>query len=464
VGKNSFFLIYLGLTLTIIFTTLIISISNIPYNVFFQSLAIFVILTGFFLTVKNKLKPSLLIFQKTMKDVAKNDLTLDDEDLKKIEELSNFTLTNPKIIIKYTNLILQNLNTVLQAAKNDRDYINKNRKLRDIIIDLNHSIISSENTEVLLEGILKTAIDTIKDGEAGSVMIPDSDGRIKYIAAVGMDLLVLKKTKIKLEEIFLFNMNNGDLLKPVIVRNKAKYHNIYHSKTDTKYIEKSGANNFPCALTAPIIIDGEIYGVLNIDSRSLNAFNQEDIRMMEYFTSEMSVIIKNSELIKKAIYFSRYDSLTNVHNRHYFEDIAKMAFEEAARYKGGLHIVSFDLDNFKSVNDTFGHESGDNVLKLFAEIISKSIRGSDVFARFGGDEFIALFKNSTAKNVEKRITSIKKELEKSPLLFGSVEYQVKFSYGISEFPAEGIDLEELLRKADDYMYENKQENKKEGTK
>ena len=459
--KFSFLFIYLGLTSILIFLNLTISIWKFPLISTIQSIAIFVILTGFFLTIRKKLKPSLLIFQKTIKDVAKNDLTLDDEDLKNIESLSNFTLANPKMIIKYTNLILQNQNTILQAAKNDRDYINRNKKLRDTIIDLNHSIITTEKTETLLDEILKTAINTIEDSDAGSVIIPKSDGSGKFVSAIGMNLEELQKISINIKDTFVYKLNKKDEFKPIIVRDKIKFNNDTHDDINNRYFESSGSNEYPCSLSAPIILENTIYGVLCLDSRSASAFNKDDIIMMEYFTSEMAIVIKNSRLINKAIQLSKFDSLTNIHNRHFFEEIARMAFEEAVRYKGQLHIVLFDLDNFKFVNDTHGHAWGDKVLQKFSSTISSSIRGSDVFARFGGDEFIALFRNSNTENVEKRIVEIKKELDISPLKMGKNEYKIKFSYGIAGFPDEGVSYQELVKAADSNMYKNKELNKKE---
>jgi len=140
------------------------------------------------------------------------------------------------------------------------------------------------------------------------------------------------------------------------------------------------------------------------------------------------------------------------------------AFEEALRYKGQLHIALFDLDNFKSVNDTYGHNEGDMVLKKFSRVISSSIRGSDVFARFGGDEFIALFRKSNTDNIEKKITAIRKKLEDSPLIFGNTKYYIKFSYGISSFPEGGETLEDIFKTADENMYKNKELNKNGDTK
>ncbi len=399
-----------------------------------------------------------------MKDVAKNDLTLDQNDLKNIEALSNFTLSNPITILKYTNLLLRNQNTFLEAACNDRDYINKSKKLQDTIINLNHSIIATKKTETLLDEILETAIATIDDSDAGSVMVPRSDGSAEFVSASGMELKELQKINIKIEETFVYKINKKNEFKPVIIRDKISFNREHLEGNNSNFFESSGSNNYPCSLSAPIVIENTIYGVLCLDSRSKDAFNKDDLRMMEYFTSEMAIVIKNSRLINKAIQLSKFDSLTSIHNRHFFDEIARMAFEEASRYKGKLHIVLFDLDDFKSVNDTHGHACGDKVLQKFSSTISNSIRGSDVFARYGGDEFIALFRNSNTENVEKRITGIKKELNDHPLATEKGKYKIRFSYGIAGFPDNGVSLKELLKTADNNMYKNKEHNKNEEKK
>ena len=459
--KNSFILVYIGLTTLLIMITFITSIFEFPLNALIQSISLLIILIVFFLIIRKRFKPLLIIFQKTLKDVAKNDLTLDKEDLQNIDSISNFTLSNPIKILKYTNRLLQNQNTILETTCSDRDYVNKSRKLQDTIINLNHSIVTTKKTEILLDEILKTAIETIDESDAGSVMVPNNDGSAKFVSAMGMDLEELQKISMRIEDTFVYKINKENEFKPVIIRDKISFNTNHFQEVNSDLFKSSGSNEYPCSLTAPIVIDNTIYGVLCLDSRSTNAFNKDDLRMMEYFTSEMAIVIKNSRLINKAIQLSKYDSLTNIHNRHFFEEIVRMAFEEASRYKGKLHIVLFDLDNFKYVNDTHGHVCGDKVLQKFAGTISNSIRGSDVFARFGGDEFIALFRNSNTENVEKRISEIKKVLDKSPLITGDIEYNIKFSYGIAGFPENGVRLEELLKAADINMYKNKETNKKE---
>lgn len=450
---------YLLLAIILISIIFITSLFSFPFLPLVQSVSMGLAMVTFFLIIRSRLKPSLTFFHKIMKDVIKNDLTLDDTDIKIINSFSSFTLLNPKMLLKYTNLILKNQNTMLKVTCSDRDYIYKNRKLQNTIISMNHSIIATENTELLLDKILKTAIKSISGSDAGSIMVPDNNGVAKYATAIGMDIAILQKTNLKFKDTFVFKRNEGKIIKPVIVRDKHSFNIKYHTKKNNQLIKDSGANIYPCTLSAPISVDNSIYGVLNIDSKSTDAFDLDDLRMMEYFTSEIAIVIRNSRLINKAMHLSKFDSLTNVNNRHFFEEIAKLAFGEAARYKGKLHIVLFDLDNFKSVNDIYGHESGDKVLISFTKTISSLIRGSDVFARFGGDEFIALFRNSNTNDIEKKITSIKKELLDSPLKFNNTVHQIQFSYGISRFPEDGTSLEKLLRTADTRMYENKKQNK-----
>ncbi len=418
-----------------------------------------VLMSLYFFILKKNVQPSLKIFQKTILDAVTEDPTFNDDDIEKVKKFSDSFFINPRMLIKYSNNLLLNQKTILDAAHSDRDFIEKNNRLREAIISLNHSILSDKSMENLLEEILEIAINTIDGSVAGTVIIPDSNGMVKYTAASGMDLEKLRRTKLKFQDIILLKMNNNKVLKPTIIRNKARLIDELMEPEDAEIYNTAGAFEYVSTLCAPIFIDNTIYGVLSVDSSDKTAFNSDDIRMMEYFTSEMALVIKNSRLISKAFHMSKYDSLTNVHNRHYFEDMAGIVTDEVQRYGGKLHFVLFDLDDFKVVNDSYGHESGDRVLKKFAEAIKSSIRGSDLFARYGGDEFIAYFRNSSSKDIENKIQAISDRFDKKPLLFKGQEYRIRFSYGIAEFPENGSSLEELLRQADDKMYECKRISK-----
>jgi len=115
-----------------------------------------------------------------------------------------------------------------------------------------------------------------------------------------------------------------------------------------------------------------------------------------------------------------------------------------------LCVVYVDLDNFKHVNDEYGHSEGDAVLEQVAEIMRKHFRKTDVISRWGGDEFLIIVTNIDCMRLRKRLEAIKTEIE-----IKFAKYKLSMSYGISQSPKDGKDLEELLRKADRRMYKRK---------
>ena len=152
---------------------------------------------------------------------------------------------------------------------------------------------------------------------------------------------------------------------------------------------------------------------------------------------------------------SRTDGLTQIGNRRYFFDLATHEFAEAKRYGRGLAIVLFDIDNFKRINDTAGHQSGDEVLRCLARIAEKHLREVDILARYGGEEFIVLLPDSDATgalNVAERIrTSIADTCQAA----GPTPLTVTISVGIAQFPGHATTLDPLIRCADRALYEAK---------
>ncbi len=396
-----------------------------------------------------------------MKQVGSTDITLSDKDKEIIDEITKIQYFDIRKLIKFTNMLLLNQQTILEAAVKDRDYIEKSRKLRDEIINLNKLIVSDEDVETLLQHLLFIAIDIVPECDAGIVLqTTDKPHTLKLAAYSGFDLTDFEEKDFHLKDTYLYVMGKLESSKPLVIRDKRKIDEKYHTSDELERYEKTGYYKYPSVLTAPIIIDGKLYGILSLNSSKKDGFSDDDIHLMEYFTSEMGVVIKNSMLIKKAFFLSRYDSLTGINNRHFFEDVVKLTFQDAHRYNRSLHIVLFDLDDFKEINDTFGHEAGDKVLKVFADTVGSSIRESDIFARYGGDEFVALFHDSNQKNLKIRLQAIIDRLSRTPVHIGEIEYFIKYSFGIAGYPEDAENYEDLLRIADKNMYHNKAENKK----
>jgi len=148
------------------------------------------------------------------------------------------------------------------------------------------------------------------------------------------------------------------------------------------------------------------------------------------------------------------DGLTGVLSRQYLMTLFKSAFE-TAKYSGSkLSFAMMDIDKFKLINDLYGHTEGDNALKLFASIVKEAIRQDDLFGRYGGDEFVIIFPNSTAEMASRIIDRITESLKSVVLNVGSSKLELSMSVGICELMDENSP-EEMIQKADQLMYENK---------
>jgi len=113
------------------------------------------------------------------------------------------------------------------------------------------------------------------------------------------------------------------------------------------------------------------------------------------------------------VYLGYHDQLTGLHNRHYFETIISKEMDRADRYSSTLSLLLLDLDHFKSVNDIWGHPVGDDVLRLISKVTENTVRESDIFVRFGGEEFIVLMPQTTMKGALKAAEKIRSAIEKT---------------------------------------------------
>jgi diguanylate cyclase (GGDEF)-like protein len=148
------------------------------------------------------------------------------------------------------------------------------------------------------------------------------------------------------------------------------------------------------------------------------------------------------------------DSLTGSFNRRYAEQRLASEISRSQRYDLPLTVICFDLDDFKQVNDKYGHAAGDCLLKAFAERLSKSTRGSDVAARYGGDEFLVLLPDCRPEDVQyifKRLNGLRVDV-------GGEMLPVSFSAGWANYVL-GESAEDLLKRADVDLYAKKRTSK-----
>lgn len=148
------------------------------------------------------------------------------------------------------------------------------------------------------------------------------------------------------------------------------------------------------------------------------------------------------------------DGLTGVLSRQYLMSRFNTEFESALHFQNKISVAMMDIDKFKQINDIYGHLEGDNALKMFAAVVKDVIRQDDLFGRYGGDEFVIIFPNSTVDMAQKIIDRITNSLKTVFLNVSNTKIALSISVGICELTDENKP-EEMINKADKFMYENK---------
>src|SRR3990167_3661788 len=140
-------------------------------------------------------------------------------------------------------------------------------------------------------------------------------------------------------------------------------------------------------ITLPLVANGEDIGYASVVSHKPNAFNDEAIQRFFPVCYSLAIALRNARLFQSTKELSITDSLTRIYNRHYFDDVIEKEFLRSYRYKLPLSLAIIDIDNFKAINDTYGHPEGDKVLRQLVNQTMKTIRNTDILARYGGEEF-----------------------------------------------------------------------------
>jgi diguanylate cyclase (GGDEF)-like protein/PAS domain S-box-containing protein len=177
---------------------------------------------------------------------------------------------------------------------------------------------------------------------------------------------------------------------------------------------------------------------------------EKDLRhaMDRMQTQLIEIGLLQSQLREQAI----RDALTNLFNRRYLEETLERELARAAREVYPLCIVMMDIDHFKNVNDTYGHEAGDLVLKTLGTMVTSQSRQGDFVCRYGGEEFVLVMPNISTEVAKERVNSLHKSIASLYIPFGRFNINITVSMGLSSYPLHGETKEDLLRAADRALY------------
>jgi diguanylate cyclase (GGDEF)-like protein len=187
----------------------------------------------------------------------------------------------------------------------------------------------------------------------------------------------------------------------------------------------------------------------------------EEKAYISMLADQLSTMLQNAALLDLNRSGTWVDHLTGVANRLYFLQRFENEIRRTENYRQSLALFMFDIDEFKKINDRHGHHAGDVIIKKMAEIVKKNTRGSDLVARFGGDEFIVLITSTTEEQAVLYSEKLREMLSTADIAIPgtSVPVRITISGGLAMFPTHGQSTTELFRAADDALHESKRQGR-----
>jgi diguanylate cyclase (GGDEF)-like protein len=320
-------------------------------------------------------------------------------------------------------------------------------ELRAGVARLGDTLSGTHDLDLILGVVLDAAMATTR-AQAGAVLILD-EGRTELAVAVGQ----------RLEDRGV----PDDLRLPVgvgVAGRVAATGEPVLGRVGTGPDELHTAPGEPTATTlvaVPLTSSSGVIGVLVLlDRDGGEDFDAGDLATLRTFTSQATVAVDNVLLHEEARRLSITDGLTGLWNYRYFQMTVEKEVERAARFGRPLAVLMLDLDHFKAVNDSYGHQRGDEVLAELATRVRSQVRDVDTLARYGGEEFIAVLPETDGQGASLVAERIRDAVAAQPFgATGALPITLTVSIGVAVFPSHGDDAAGLVRSADAALYEAK---------
>ena len=202
-------------------------------------------------------------------------------------------------------------------------------------------------------------------------------------------------------------------------------------------------------LRLPLRARGRTLGVVTLLRPADDAYSADELELLGLLGDELAVAIQNARDYREKLEQAIRDPLTGLYNRRFLHEALEKEIHRAKRYEAPVSIVMFDIDNFKDVNDTFGHAAGDDVLREVGQIVERLIRPMDSFARVGGEEFALLLPQTAQLDAVLIAERIRAAIGRETIL---PQRRITVSGGVASCPEDTTDRDELHRKADAALY------------
>ncbi|MHB8881669.1 MAG: GGDEF domain-containing protein [Thermodesulfovibrionales bacterium] len=329
----------------------------------------------------------------------------------------------------------------------EKELLKRNKELI-IINTLSSAFISSGNLDLVMENLLKKVL-LVTDFTTGWLML--REGESFHL-----------KTQKDLSSDFISALESGaldSLCDEIITAHEPLF--VAEAAEISRYeILRRERLSFLTAL--PLTYEHDIFGILFLSLKGgrTESFNFDLAALLSLVGNHVAMILDKIKLFQETKRLSITDGLTGLYNSRYFYKFLDAEIARSKRYGSTFSLILFDIDNFKKLNDTHGHQAGDDVLHELARILLNVSRETDVVVRYGGEEFVIILPNTTEEDTINLADRIRTSVEQNVFLLSHAGgISITLSGGIASYPKNAGGVKALLNAADTAMYTAKRSGK-----
>jgi len=373
-----------------------------------------------------------------------------------INPANKTVLTSPALLLLALTALLT-LTTAWRIKRERQEAEHVNNSYGTVNI-LTKAIMSSMKLNEVLKLILEHVIHELHfdRGFIFNLVDDKSEKVLKYLTGVGVATDYLAKKVYYVESrLDMLGSRSDGVIPRTFTRNRSYLvkdaPNDYNC--DQELVEKLQLRSF---LAVPLAMRDQSAGVLVVDRhRSGEPITENDERALRLFADYAAIAISHAQMFEEVERLSIIDSMTGAFNHRYFRQMFSEHLHLARRYGHPLSLVMVDVDNFKDINDRYGHQAGDAVLRKLVEVMSDVLRVVDVLARYGGEEFAVLLPEVNRQGACKAAERLRAVVERTEFEIPGETLKVTISLGLASFRDDGGEIDTLIKVADRRLYEAK---------
>jgi len=226
----------------------------------------------------------------------------------------------------------------------------------------------------------------------------------------------------------------------------------WHERDVPVFSHPMRIKDYESLLVLPLIVKDEVVGTFTVAAKRAGAFPSDKREMLGVIANQVAISMQNARMYELVEEQATTDGLTGLVNHRTFQERFSTMLGRAERHTTAVSILLTDIDHFKKVNDTYGHPTGDEVLRRVAAILKASARKIDIVARYGGEEFAIVLDGTDREGARQLAERVRAEVEQQTFASNKGPFKATLSIGVASYPDDGREKADLIARADQSLY------------